>query len=113
MPEKNYNRSLFVIVACVLLVLILAFAKPALSHEWFTHKRDPVTNDDCCNGTDCKPIADDRWWQDGNEYVVRWLDNIEYRIPVKQAQPSQDLQGRAAGCVWGGKLRCFFLPVSG
>lgn len=97
----------------LLIVITLIFTWPAKAHDWFTNKSNPITHNSCCNGTDCKVIADVDWWREGDNYLVRWFDGKTYSIPATQALPSEDRTGKAAGCVWGGALRCFFLPVTG
>lgn len=88
---------------------------PVRAHEWFSEQRNPVTGGSCCNGGptgDCQPIEDTDWWREGSEYKVRQNGRV-YSIPVEQALPSQDHQGRAAACILYGKLLCFFLPLNG
>ena len=44
------------------LVLLVLLATPALSHDWYTYRTDPVTGSRCCGGTDCKPVPRDARW---------------------------------------------------
>lgn len=90
-------------------------AKPLWAHEWFSHQRNPATGVSCCYGGptgDCQAIDENDWWREGVDYKVR-QNGVTYSIPADQALPSQDPQGRAAACILGGRLLCFFLPLSG
>lgn len=98
-----------------LLLIIAAGREPVRAHEWFSHQRNPVTGAVCCYGGatgDCQPINDTDWWREGAEYKVRQGEAV-YSIPANQALPSQDPQGRAAACILGGRLLCFFVPLNG
>lgn len=97
----------------ILLIFALLASGQAIAHEWFTDRYNPVTGVHCCSGADCVVIPDEAWWQEGKDIKVRWMDGKVYSMPLAQALPSEDKQGRAAACVWGGQLRCFFLPVTG
>lgn len=102
-------------VALVFCLVMGLFARPAKAHEWFTDKRNPVTNALCCYGGptgDCQPVDAEDWWREGATWAVRKL-GVVYQIPANQAQPSQDHTGRAFACIMAGQLRCFFLPVNG
>lgn len=116
-PTLGYKIAWAVLAALFLLCLYMSFTTRVLAHEWFINKHNPVTQEWCCSGDphtgDCKVIADADWWQRDGLIFVRWVDGREYAIPAAQALPSQDRQGRAAACVLGGRLRCFFLPTLG
>lgn len=84
---------------------------PSHGHEWFLNKKT-ASGQSCCNGVDCREIEDADWWQDGNAYSVRWSDGLVYYIPVDAAQPSESKDGKAAACIYNGRLRCFFVPLS-
>lgn len=111
--DAGFLVTILLAVAAIACLVIGLWARPAKAHEWFSDAKNPVTKAYCCNETDCRVLADDRWWREGGNYVVRWDDGKVYSIPVEQAMPSQDRQGRAAGCVWGGMLKCFFIGVLG
>lgn len=96
-------------IAYVLTLALLS--TPATAHEWFSSKKTS-SGSSCCNKVDCVEIEETDWWQEGNAYVVRWRDGLLYYIPAEQAQPSESKEGKAAACVWNGRLRCFFLPVA-
>lgn len=101
------------IVAAIIFCISVAWNATAKAHEWFTQKYNPVSKVHCCSGVDCFVIAEEKWWQEGKTIKVQWFDGNTYSIPINQALPSEDRQGRAAACVWGGRLQCFFLPVNG
>ena len=96
-------------IAYVLALALLA--SPAAAHEWFINKKS-ASGQSCCNNRDCFEIEEGDWWQEGNAYVVRWKDGLLYYIPAGEAQPSESREGKAAACVYNGKLRCFFLPIA-
>lgn len=95
-------------------VLISGFViRSANAHQWFSNQVNPVTEARCCNNSDCVVIETDAWWEDEYGIIyVRWRNGATYAIPADQALPSQDKEGKAAACMWGGKLRCFFMPVN-
>lgn len=97
------------IIAYALALALTASA--ASAHQWFTNKKT-ASGQSCCNNRDCREIEDKDWWQDGNAYSVRWSDGLVYYIPADQAQPSESREGKAAACVYNGKLRCFFVPLA-
>ena len=88
---------------------------PAHAHDWFTGTINPVTRASCCYGGpagDCQAVEEQNWWREGGRYHVRHGGRV-YSIPADQALPSQDHRGRAAACILGGALRCFFVPLNG
>lgn len=102
-------------LAALAALALLALVQGAAAHDWFTGKQNPRTNFLCCYGGpsgDCQPLDEADWWRDGAEYKVRKGGTV-YSIPADQAQVSLDPQGRAAACILGGVLRCFFVPLSG
>lgn len=109
-------RDLFVtfilLLAAAVLFAIWVSGSPAMAHEWFTNQANPVTTARCCNNSDCVVIENESWWEENGFIFVKWRNGKTYTIPANQAAPSQDKQGRAAACVWAGKLRCFFMPVN-
>jgi hypothetical protein len=100
----------------VLMTLWLAFlcwysVGQVHAHEWFTGKRNPATNEGCCNHVDCRIITNDDWWMEGGFIKVKWSDGRVYSMPASQAQPTEDREGRPAACVLAGRLRCAFIPL--
>jgi hypothetical protein len=85
--------------------------RSASAHEWYSGQRNPVNGYGCCNGSDCHLIETEDWWEEAGVIYVR-RNGATWAIPADQAQPSQDKNGKAAACIWGGKLRCFFMPVN-
>lgn len=86
------------------LLLVAALAVPqAQAHEWFTGKRNSQGLPCCSPQRDCRPV-EARVVAGG--YLV---DGV--LIPESEAQPSED--DRFHICIWGGKRRCFFAPMTG
>lgn len=118
-PWEPFDLRFLVVLLLGVVALfcgVMMFATKAKAHEWYTGTRNPVSGILCCYGGptgDCTTLADDQWWRDGERYFVKWSDGKVYSIPVSHALPSQDHEGRAAACVLGGFLRCFYLPASG
>lgn len=103
-------------LAILILIALLLYAgwvalTPAQAHEWFTGKRNPGTNESCCNSVDCRVIGIDDWWMADGQVFVKWSDGRTYSMPAAQAQPTEDPKGRPAACVLAGRLRCAFIPL--
>lgn len=114
--DLGFLVAVLIFVAAIACLVIGLWARPARAHDWYSGSRNPVSGILCCYGGptgDCTTLADDQWWREGDRYVVRWSDGKVYSIPVSHALPSQDHEGRAAACVLGGFLRCFYLPTTG
>lgn len=97
------------------LLILGAGSEPVFAHEWFNGTKNPKTLYSCCYGGpsgDCQPLAEADWWREGADYKV-YQNGTVYSIPADEAQASLDPLGRAAACILGGKLRCFFVPLSG
>jgi hypothetical protein len=104
----------------VLLSLVILPA-PAAAHEWYTDKRNPVTNSPCCNTVDCFPVGlkPNELVETRDEYIV-FKFGREFHFRKSEAMPSMDNGYHA--CIWGGpltdgvpdprqlKARCFFHP---
>ncbi len=110
MVLRSFVPLYFLIVAAVLYLSWVALT-PAMAHEWFTGAKNPVTNARCCDGSDCILIENEDWYERDGLIYVKWRNGALYSIPVDQAQPSQDKQGKAAACVWANQLKCVFLPL--
>ncbi|WP_342360988.1 hypothetical protein [Terrarubrum flagellatum] len=102
-------RHIVRLVAFLLLAVVPAGRTAA--HDWYTNKKNPVTRIPCCDDLDCHVIDNGDWWRKGDLYYVRWTNGMVYSIPVEQALPSEDPDGKAAACVLEGWLRCFFVPA--
>jgi hypothetical protein len=88
----------------VALLLVASFeARHADAHEWFSGKRNAQGLPCCSPQRDCRPV-EARVVSGG--YLV---DGV--LIPESEAQPSED--ERFHICIWGGKRRCFFAPMTG
>lgn len=107
------NKLFALILLFILAVLYGAwvFGTSAQAHEWFTGKRNPGTNENCCNSVDCRVIDNDAWWMEGGQIFVKWSDGRTYSMPTVQALPTEDPEGRPAACVLAGRLRCAFIPL--
>lgn len=98
-------------VAYVLALSLALCPAIAEAHDWFTGKKT-ANGQSCCNGLDCTEIEDKDWWQKDGAIFVRWSNGVIYAMPAGEAQPSESKEGKAAACVYNGRLRCFFLPVA-
>lgn len=115
--ESGPHLSVIVVGALATFLCLAGalWASKAWGHEWFSNQKNPVTGHLCCYGGptgDCQTVDDNDWWREGARYFVRRNGQV-YSIPVNQASPSQDHQGRAAACIMHGSMRCFFLPATG
>lgn len=108
MKDKLIPLFLLIVAA----ISYLSWVQTANSHEWFSNQVNPSTNARCCNNSDCVPIDNEDWWEENGFIFVKWRNGKTYTIPASQSAPSQDKEGRAAACVWAGRLRCFFMPVN-
>ena len=62
-------------LACLLL---LSFAHPAASHEWYSKRTDPVWNYRCCGGEDCASV--------NPEWVTEVEGGYRLRMSLEQAR---------------------------
>jgi hypothetical protein len=108
---SRFLAPLILLLITALLYLGWIALTPAQAHEWFSGQRNPVSGYGCCNGSDCHLIETEDWWEEAGLIWVRMAGKT-WSIPADQAQPSQDKDGKAAACIWGGQLRCFFMPVN-
>lgn len=94
---------LFLIAA----LAIALYAYGAKAH-WSGNYKNPVTGNHCCDLADCHPIPKEAYEfrHDGIQLTKR---GVIY--PYEQTLPSED--GDVWECVWGGKVQCVFIPVSG
>lgn len=92
-----------------ILIAALLFAGPALAHDFYTGKFNRM-GESCCGLNDCEPIpnTDVRIVKSG--YAVRFGEG-EVVIPFGQELNSPD--GRFHKCVWGGQVKCLFVPPLG
>jgi hypothetical protein len=89
------------------LVLVFAFSNSSsFAHEWYSGTRNAYTGVGCCGGHDCAPVDAARIVETIDEFIVdgRWHFN------KSEAMPSRD--GSYHACIWGGKPRCFFIPMN-
>lgn len=85
-------------------------ATPAMSHEWYSGKHDPVTNRLCCNSHDCHQIVTDVTPMTDGGFLYP-LHGIY--IPPDRVQQSPDGQYHICenATEWEGwEWRCFFAP---
>lgn len=104
------------------LTIALVIAPAAAAHDWFTDRRDPVSDGRCCGGTDCAEITDLSVIEETEAgYWVRMSANQARRInknatapvnelvPWPRVQPSQS--GAFALCIsQTSRVLCFFAP---
>lgn len=89
-----------------LFVLALIASAPASAHSWYTG----IKNADgqlCCSGSDCAPLPAGDVTEVEGGYYTHTYDQV---VPFSRVQPSPD--GDFHACFWGGRIRCFFGPVS-
>ena len=81
-------------------------------HKWVQegNYRSVVDGSPCCNEHDCHHL-DPR----GVRLIAgRWFfeyDGQQYAVPAGEVQWGED--GQYSACIWGGKVRCFFVPPDG
>jgi hypothetical protein len=102
-PCIRFARALLCAALPALLLAASFDTRQAAAHEWFSGKRNAQGLPCCTPQRDCRPV-EARVVAGG--YLV---DGV--LIPESEAQPSQD--DRFHICVWGGKRRCFFAPMTG
>lgn len=116
-------------------VALCAMAVPAVSHDWFNDRVDPVSGARCCGGTDCAPVPkaffdsgavvetkDGYWVNLTIEQSQRFnkANNMPIRdfVPWSRVQMSSDdghgVRDKAksgfAMCIWRFRVQCFFRP---
>lgn len=111
----------------LVLAAVMLLTPPAYGHDWFTGKRDPQTQEGCCDGQDCKLVPAEmltrgvvREVQGGFEITLTADDyryfapasafahNMVEVVPWSRVQPSQS--NDFALCLHLGKVQCFFAP---
>lgn len=85
-----------IVLGVVGLVFLIAMTLVAKSHEWY----DPY----CCNGQDCGPVEKEPTTTKGG-----YLINGQV-FPFSKVRASKD--NRFHVCIWGGKVRCVYAPMS-
>lgn len=108
-PANSFQAQMCVSRLLCGLVIALAFALSngsSVAHEWYSGTRNAHTGVGCCGGNDCRPIEAARIVETLDEFIVdgRWHFN------KSEALPSRD--GSYHACIWGGKPRCFFVPMN-
>lgn len=102
-----------------------------MSHDWFTDKRDPTTNQGCCGGNDCATVPQQMIDSGAVSPVATGIDvrltlsqvqhfnkyaklPVSEHIPWSRVQPDQSRDPNGTGyslcIVWS--VRCAFGPVS-
>src|SRR5262245_29653305 len=84
---------------------------PARAHNYWGNGRevDQATKQLCCGKNDCKEVAPETMHV--TPTGVFMFDDTDLIIDVSRAMPSPD--GRIWRCIWGGEIRCLFVPFSG
>jgi hypothetical protein len=99
----NFNR----LIRSIAIVLFLSFVSGStVAHDWYSGIRNAHTGVGCCGGSDCGPVAAERVVETAHEYIV----DGKWRFNKEEAMPSRD--GAYHACIWGGKPRCFFVPMN-
>ncbi|HEY7748425.1 MAG TPA: hypothetical protein VH933_07095 [Aestuariivirgaceae bacterium] len=91
------------------LVMVFAFSvlsESSVAHDWYSGIRNAHTGVGCCGGRDCGPIDVARIVETTDQFIV---DGI-WRFNKSEAMPSRD--GAYHACIWGGRPRCFFVPMN-
>ncbi len=107
LPLFGILSALFAVVVVAWLVAVW-ISMPASAHSWYTGKTNPVTGASCCNLTDCWAVEVGQVRSVGAGYTVTFGGQV-YSIDHDQVQPSEDHQFHA--CIWGGELKCLFVPA--
>lgn len=117
-------------VVPILALFMVLLPMPALSHSWYSEKRDPVTQHGCCGGTDCATLKVEPGvlTPENDGYRIRLtveqarrinparLEPLDAFIPRERIQPSEN--GNFHMClprfngVTMGDFYCFFEPPS-
>ena len=81
-------------------------------HQWVAdgQYRSVADNTLCCGNNDCTHVAKEDVKLVGDEWQIR-LGPAVVTIPRNEAQWSED--GKYSVCIWGGKVKCFFIPPVG
>lgn len=67
-----------IIAALTLAAMVTALPAPAHAHEWYARRSDPVFNNGCCGGSDCREF--------NGALIEAEADGYRIRLTVKQAQ---------------------------
>lgn len=62
---------LLMAVALMLAAMAMLAAVPAHSHEWYARRSDPVYNNGCCGGNDCRELNGARIEAEADGYRIR------------------------------------------
>lgn len=85
-----------VILAVIGLVFLIAMTLIASSHEWYDKW--------CCDGKDCGPVEKEPPSTKGGYLINGQI------FPFDKVRASKD--NRWHVCIWGGKVRCVYAPMS-
>lgn len=102
-------------VKAFLVIAALALAGTAYAHgphKWVLEGlyRSIVSNELCCGEHDCHHLdRHDVRLIDGQWFFT--LAGQEWAVPRGEVQWGED--GQYSACIWGGKVKCFFVPPQG
>lgn len=78
-PEPPLTPWHLILVIIIALVLLMAGAyMQANAHEWYTGKKDPLTNNSCCGGSDCAAIP--------TQWITDVPGGVRVQMTLEQAQ---------------------------
>ena len=100
------------LLAAAGLALVASVAYAHGAHKWVQEGgyRSLVDHTLCCGENDCHHIAR----EDIRNVNGQWsfvLGGVEWQVPPGEVQWGED--GEFSACIWGGKVKCFFIPPQG
>lgn len=96
----------------LLALALLAWAKPAWAHDWYTGLRN-ASGESCCGGSDCHPVATSEARQEADGTLSVLWDGKWYVVPDEAILvDAYSPDGRLHLCFWGGKVKCLILPAA-
>jgi hypothetical protein len=93
----------------ILACLLLCASSVVWGHDFYTGAKNRL-GESCCGLNDCAPIENSEVRLVREGYAVKFGDG-EVVIPDRDTLHSPD--GRFHKCVWGGQVKCLFVPPLG
>lgn len=93
-------------------VLLASMAYAHGPHQWvqdggYLSKTDGTL---CCGEHDCHHLAREQIHNVNGQWSFT-LGGVEWQVPPGEVQWGED--GQYSACIWGGKVKCFFIPPNG